>query len=66
LHWVLDVAFREDACKINRGHSANNLATLRHVAANQLRREATKKAGIRRKQRMAAMDIEYMERVIHA
>lgn len=66
LHWVLDVAFREDACKINRGHSANNLATLRHVAANQLRRETTKKAGIRRKQRMAAMDIEYMERVIHA
>ncbi len=66
LRCVLDVAFREDACKISRDHSANNLATLHHVAANQLRRETSKKAGIRRKQRMAAMDIDYMERVIHA
>jgi len=66
LHWVLDVALREDACKISRGHGANNLATLRHVAVNQLRRETTKKASIRRKQRLAAMDISYLEKVIHA
>ena len=66
LHWVLDVAFREDACKISRGHGAHNLATLRHVAVNQLRRETTRKAGTRRKQRMAAMDVIYLDKVIHA
>ncbi|MBV0932982.1 ISAs1 family transposase [Marinobacterium weihaiense] len=66
LHWVLDVALREGACKISRGHGANNLATLRHVALNQLRRETTRKAGIRRKQRLAAMDVGYLEKVIHA
>lgn len=66
LHWVLDVALREDACNINRGHGACNLAILRHIAVNQLRRETTRKAGIRRKQRLAAMDVGYLEKVIHA
>lgn len=32
LHWSLDVAFREDACKIHRGQSAENLARVRHIA----------------------------------
>ena len=66
LHWVLDVAFREDASRIRRGHSAHNIATLRHVAMNQLRRESSKKASVRRKQRCAAMDASYLEKVIHA
>lgn len=66
LHWVLDVVFREDACKISRDNGACNLAVLRHIAANQLRRETTKKAGLRRKQRLAAMDVRYLEMVIGA
>src|SRR5205085_8326228 len=39
LHWVLDVAFREDACRTRTGHAPENLATLRHVAVNLLKQE---------------------------
>jgi predicted transposase YbfD/YdcC len=34
LHWVLDVAFREDESRIRKGHAAENMAVLRHIALN--------------------------------
>lgn len=34
LHWVLDVAFREDNCQIRTDHGAENFAMLRHIAVN--------------------------------
>ena len=56
LHWVLDVALREDECRVCIGHAAINLATLRHMALNLLRQDITKKRGIRAKQKIAAWD----------
>jgi predicted transposase YbfD/YdcC len=46
LHWVLDMAFREDASRIRTGHAAHNLSILRRLALNLLRRETTAKGGI--------------------
>jgi predicted transposase YbfD/YdcC len=46
LHWVLDVSFREDDCRIRQGHGAQNMAVLRHMALNLLRRESGHKRGI--------------------
>ena len=66
VHWLLDVAMHEDGCQIHRGDAAQNLACIRQVALNQLKREKTKKASIRRKQRIAAMDTAYLEKVITA
>ncbi|MCV6590456.1 MAG: ISAs1 family transposase [Marinobacterium sp.] len=66
LYWVFDVVFREDACRISRDNGVCNLAVLCHIAANQLRSETTKKAGLCCKQRLAAMDVRYLEKVIHA
>jgi predicted transposase YbfD/YdcC len=34
VHWVLDIAFREDDCRIRKGNSAENLAVLRQIALN--------------------------------
>jgi predicted transposase YbfD/YdcC len=56
LHWSLDVALREDACKIHRGQAAENLARVRHIALNYLKGEKRFKGGIRRKQKKAALD----------
>ncbi len=39
LHWVLDVALREDACRTRTGNAPENLATLSHIAVNLLQRE---------------------------
>lgn len=66
LHWVLDVTMKEDACQIYRGNAAELLATARHMALNMLRLETSKKASIRRKQKMAAMSSAYLEQVILA
>lgn len=41
LHWVLDVAFREDESRVRSGDAAENFAVLRRLALTLLRREST-------------------------
>ena len=56
LHWVLDVTCDEDACRVRAGHAAQNLAALRHLALNLLRRDATRRGSIATKRFRAALD----------
>jgi predicted transposase YbfD/YdcC len=60
LHWVLDVQFGEDQSRARNGHAAENLATLRRLALNLLKRDTTKKRGIRGKQKNAGWDHRYL------
>jgi predicted transposase YbfD/YdcC len=60
LHWVLDVCFREDQSRVRTGYAAENLATLRRLALNLLKREKTKKRGIKGKQLNAGWDHAYL------
>ena len=46
LHWVLDVAFGEDDCSIDRDHAPENLARLRKMALNLWSSEKTAKIGV--------------------
>lgn len=64
LHWVLDVCFREDQSRARTGYAAENLATLRRLALNLLRREKTKKRGIKGKQLNAGWDHAYLLRLL--
>jgi len=64
LHWVMDVCFREDQSRARAGFAAENLATLRRLALNLLKREATKKRGIRGKQLNAGWDHAYLLRLL--
>lgn len=41
LHWVLDVTFGEDDCRIRAGHGAQNFALLRHIALNLLKQDVS-------------------------
>lgn len=65
LHWVLDVAFREDACRTRTGHAPENLATLRHIAVNLLKQERSCKLGIKSKRLKAGWDEGYMLKVLN-
>ena len=58
LHWTLDVSFAEDACQIHNPIGAENLAILRHLALNILKRDTTRKASIKRKKKLAGWDDE--------
>ena len=60
LHWVLDVAFREDDSRVRRGYAAENLAVLRHMALNLLKQEHTSKLSIQNKRLRAAWDTDYL------
>lgn len=60
LHWTLDVALQEDQCRVRRGDAAQNLAALRAMTLNLLKRDTQKKRGIRGKQKNAGWNHRYL------
>ena len=64
LHWVMDVCFHEDQSRARTGHAAENLATLRRLALNMLKKETTKKRGIKGKQLNASWDHAYLLKLL--
>ena len=63
LHYVLDVAFREDECRIRKGDGPENFAVLRHIARNLLQQEKTKMS-IKQKQFRSACDDNFLGKVL--
>ena len=66
LHWVLDVALNEDGCRIRKDNAPENFAVMRRLAVNLLSREKSHKRGVKNKQFLAAMDNEYLTKVLAA
>jgi predicted transposase YbfD/YdcC len=64
LHWILDVAFREDQARSTLGYSGENLAVLRHLALNLLTQEKSAKGGTRAKRLKAGWDDYYLLKVL--
>jgi hypothetical protein len=63
LHWVLDVAFREDESRTRDLNAGANLALLRRVAVSLLKR-AQAKGSIQSRRLMAAWDDEFLLQVL--
>ncbi len=64
-HWVLDVTFHEDDCQIYRENAAENIAILRRIALNMLKKEGSK-LSIRKKRMRAWMKTQFLEQVLQA
>jgi predicted transposase YbfD/YdcC len=64
LHWQLDVTFREDECRIRKGHADVNFSILRRTALSMLKNERTLKVGVKNKRLVAAWDETYLEKVL--
>lgn len=60
LHWVLDMAFDEDASRARTQHVQANLVMLRHIALSLLKRDKTVKAGVATKRLRAGWDRNYL------
>jgi predicted transposase YbfD/YdcC len=65
LHWVLDIAFREDESRIRKDHAPQNMAVMRHMATNLLKQETSVKVGIAAKRKMAGWDDSYLLKVLY-
>lgn len=64
LHWVLDVSFNEDACRIRKDYAPQNFSLLRQIALNLLNQENTSKIGIKAKRKKAGWDDAYLAKVL--
>ncbi len=64
LHWILDVAFREDEGRVRTGHAPRNLCLLRCMALNLLRQDTTVQSGVAIRRRKAGRNLAYMEQVL--
>ena len=65
LHWVMDMTFRDDECRIRTQHAPANFTTLRHMAQNLYRR-APGKDSLRLRRYTAGWDDDYLVSLIAA
>jgi predicted transposase YbfD/YdcC len=64
LHWVLDIAFREDQARLRKDFGPQNFAVLRHIALNALKQETSVKLGLYNKRLKAAWNHHYLLKVL--
>ena len=65
LHWVMDMVFRDDECRIRTEHAPANFTTIKHMAHNLLRK-APGKDSFRLKRKVAAWDNDFLASLIAA
>jgi predicted transposase YbfD/YdcC len=65
LHWVLDMVFRDDECRVRTDNAPANLATIKHMAYNVMRRAETKDS-MRMRRKVAASDDDFLASLIAA
>ena len=65
LHWVMDMAFRDDECRLRTDHAPANFTTLKHMALNLIRR-AKSNDSIRLRRKVAAWDDQFLVSLITA
>jgi predicted transposase YbfD/YdcC len=63
LHWVMDMVFRDDECRVRTEHAPANFTTIKHIALNLLRR-ASGKDSLRLRRKVAAWDDTFLASVI--
>jgi predicted transposase YbfD/YdcC len=65
LHWVMDMVFRDDECRVRTDHAPANFTTLKHMA-NNLARRAPGKDSVRLKRKTAAWDDDFLASLVAA
>ena len=63
LHWVIDMVFRDDECRVSTGHAPANFTTVKHVAHNLMRRSPAKDS-MRLKRKVAAWNDDFLVSLI--
>ena len=64
--WCLDVTFKEDQSRVRTGKADHNLAIIRRLVLNLLKRETSLKVGMQNKRLRAAWDEAYLFKILQA
>lgn len=64
LHWVLDVAFREDDSRVRAGNAAANFSAVRQLALGLLKQRTEAKSGIKNRRLRAGWNEEFLLKTI--
>jgi predicted transposase YbfD/YdcC len=59
LHWVMDMVFRDDECRVRTDHAPANFCTIKHIAHNLIRK-APGKGSLRLKRKAAGWDDDFL------
>jgi hypothetical protein len=60
VHWILDVAFLEDKCKVRKDNGPENFSVLRRLTTNLIKAGKEVKAGVKNRRLLAGWDDEYL------
>lgn len=66
VHWVLDIAFRQDDNRAHKDNAPQNLAVLEHIALNLLKQDKSLHVGVKAKRLRAGWDVSYLLKVLCA
>jgi hypothetical protein len=66
LHWILDIAFRDDENRTWAGNAQANRVTLGHLALSLLKRGKRVKIVVQAKRRKAGWDTNYLRQILNA
>lgn len=63
LHWVMDMVFRDDECRVRTDHAPANFAAIKHMAQNLLR-NAPGKSSLRSSRKAAGWDDDFLASLV--
>jgi predicted transposase YbfD/YdcC len=65
LHWIMDMMFRDDECRIRTDNAPANFTTIKHMALNLIRRKASgKKDSLRVRRKVASWNDDYLASLV--
>jgi predicted transposase YbfD/YdcC len=65
LHWVMDMVFRDDECRVRTDHAPANFTTIKHMAINLLKRPASRQS-VRGRRKAAGWDDDFLASLVTA
>ncbi|WP_044254571.1 ISAs1 family transposase, partial [Rhodopirellula sp. SWK7] len=65
IHWVLDVVFHDDACRIRTKNATANFTFTRRYVTTLLKRDTTKHS-LKRKRKKAGWNTDFLEKLLFA
>lgn len=65
LHWILDVAFSQDASRKRTGNATQNFSILTKIALNLLKKDSKAKVGVKSRRLKAALNNNYLLKILN-